>query len=89
MASQCQGDAKEHCKITLKLADEIFDLRKKLATEQDANLRLEQQTLLDNALAKQARLDRQWSRVLQKRRSNFGKQCDCNLDSSTSTWIPL
>ena len=85
----CQSDAKEHCKITLKLADTIFDLRKKLATEQNVNLRLEQQTLLDNALAKQAQLDRQWSRVLQKRRSNFGKQCDCNLDSTKATWFPL
>ena len=85
----CQSDAKEHCRITLKLADEIFDLRKKVAAEQNADLRLEQQTLLDNALAKQAQLDRQWSRVLQKRRSNFGKQCNCNLDSDNTTWFPL
>ena len=86
---ECKSGAKEHCKLSLRLADVIFKLQNQLNSEQDVNNRAELQTLLNNATSQQNQLDRQWSRVLQKHRSNFGSPCDCPLDSVDKTWFPL
>ena len=86
---ECKSGAKEHCKLSLRLADVIFKLQSQLNSEQDVNNRSELQTLLNNATTQQGQLDRQWSRVLLKHRSNFGNPCDCPLDSADKNWFPL
>ena len=86
---ECKSGAKEHCRLSLKLADVIFKLQKQLSSEQDVNNRSELQTLLNNATVQQCQLDRQWSRIFEKHRSNFGNPCDCSLDSVDKNWFPL
>ena len=85
----CNSGAKEHCKLSLRLAAVIFKLQSQLNSEQDVTNRSELQTLLNNATTQQNQLDRQWSRVLQKHRSNFGDPCVCPLDSVDKNWFPL
>ena len=86
---ECKSGAKEHCKLSLKLADIIFKLQRQLSSEQDVNNRSELQTLLNNATVQQGQLDRQFSRVLQKHCSHFVNPCDCPLDSVDKNWFPL
>ena len=86
---ECNSGAREHCKLSLRLAAVILRLKNKVSTEQNDTRRSDLQTLLDNATTQQNQLDRQWSRVLQKHRSNFGSPCECPLDSVDQTWFPL
>ena len=86
---ECNSGAREHCKLNLRLAAVILRLQDKVSSEQNDTRRSDLQTLLDNATTQQNQLDRQWSRVLQKHRSNFGSPCECPLDSVDQTWFPL
>ena len=85
----CNSGARDHCKLSLRLADIILKLRSKVATEQDDTRRSNLQILLDNATTQQGQLDQQWSRVLQKHRSNLGSPCECPLGSVDPTWFPI
>ena len=85
----CNSGARDHCKLSLRLADVIVKLRNKVSTEQNATRRSDLQTLLDNATTQQNQLDQQWSRVLQKHRSNLGSPCECSLGSVDQTWFPI
>ena len=86
---ECKSGAKEHCRLSLKLADIIYKLQRQLSTEQDVDNRSELQTLLNNATTQLSQLDRQWSRIFEKHRSNYGSPCDCSLDSVDKNWFPL
>ena len=88
-AMECKSGAKEHCRLSLKLADIILKLQKRLDSGQAISNRSELQRLLDNAIVQQDQLDRQFARVMKKHYSHFDNPCDCSLKSVDKNWFPL
>ena len=86
---ECKSGAKEHCKLSLKLADVILKLQKRLDSGLAISNRSELQRLLDNAIVQQDQLDRQFARVMKKHCSHFVNPCDCSLESVDKNWFPL